>query len=156
MTGARSVMPSGETPFSNLSRSELIDRLVSGNALEDGQGRRGWLVGRFIPPEMGLRHRADEDFQVKWAEHPRGDQGPKTTPDNLDDEGWLLREPARSVTISLLVRGAFQIQFRLANRVETRRLERPGDYALWAVDVPHRWEAIEDSVVVTFRLPQID
>ncbi|MBV8719865.1 MAG: signal peptidase I [Chloroflexi bacterium] len=112
--------------------------LVTGNAAEDTVPFRGWLVGHFVPPEFGLR--STPEVEVKWGVHPVGDSR----------SGWGSNE---ATTFSVLVSGSIRYEFSDGQCV---RLVRPGDYALWAPGVPHRWFVErEPTVVFTVRWPSI-
>jgi len=43
-----------------------------GNATDDGQGSRGWLLGHFVDPTKGVQ--STKDVEVKWGIHPTGDK----------------------------------------------------------------------------------
>jgi quercetin dioxygenase-like cupin family protein len=107
----------------------------SGNAAEDGQGNRGWLLGHFIGADKGVR--SSKDVEVKWGIHPAGDKR----------AGWTADE--QRTTLVLLVEGNFRIDLTEGSVT----LARQGDYAVWGPGVDHSWEAISPSVVVTVRWP---
>ena len=54
-----------------------------------------------------------------------------------------------ATTLCLLVSGRFNIHFD--SRLVT--LARPGDYAVWGPGIKHRWQALDDSIVLTVRWP---
>ena len=109
----------------------------TGNASTDAAPFRGWFIGHFVPPELGLRHTTD--VEVKWGIHPLGE--------TRADWG----SSATATSMSLLVRGAIRLYF--ADGQETL-LEQPGDYAVWAPGVAHRWRIEDDeTVVMTVRWP---
>ena len=56
-----------------------------------------------------------------------------------------------STTMSLLVSGRFRLDFPSHGSSVT--LVRPGDYAVWSPGVSHRWQVLEDAVVITVRWP---
>lgn len=106
-----------------------------GNAAIDSQPFREWLVGNFIPED--LTPRASGDVEIKWGVHEAGEgQGE-----------WTVNRTA--TTISLLIRGTDRILFPDGEVL----LEREGDYVVWGPDIPHRWRAVTDCVVVTVRWP---
>lgn len=105
-----------------------------GNAVVDSQDHRGWLVGHFLD---GQDLRQTEDVEIKWGVHARGEQRPEWQGDEY------------RTTVLLLVKG----KFRITLSVDTRTLEREGDYAMWGPGIGHSWEAEEDSVVITVRWP---
>lgn len=107
----------------------------SGNAADDGERTRGWLLGHFIDPAEGVR--STKDVEVKWGIHPAGDKRPEWTADD------------QRTTLLLLVQG----HFRLELTEGTVTLARQGDYAVWGPGIDHSWEALADSVVITVRWP---
>jgi hypothetical protein len=110
--------------------------LVTGNAEHDVSAFRGWLIGHFVPPDLGLR--ATSDVEVKWGTHRLGDARPE----------WGAND---ATTLSVLVSGCIRYEFADGSAVA---LERRGDYALWAPGVAHRWWIErEDTVVFTVRWP---
>ena len=106
-----------------------------GNAADDGERTRGWLLGHFIDPAEGVR--STKDVEVKWGVHPAGDKRPDWT---VDDQ---------RTTLLLLVEGSFQLKLTEG----TVTLARQGDYAVWGPGIDHSWEALSDSVVITVRWP---
>lgn len=108
-----------------------------GNARCDSEPFHDWLIGHFVPATGGLRH--SEDIEIKWGIHPQ-DSG---------DNQWTVNRLATS--ISILVSGVEQIS--LPHRTFT--LSNPGDYLVWGPGMPHRWQVMEDSVVITVRWPSI-
>jgi hypothetical protein len=107
-----------------------------GNAEDDGLDYRGWFVGNFIEASDA---RSTTDVEVKWGIHPAGDARP----------GWNPDEAA--TTVCLLVRGCFKLHFA----AQAVTFNRPGDYAVWGPGIKHRWEAVEDSIVLTIRWPSV-
>lgn len=111
--------------------------IETGNAIAEGESRRGWFIGNFIQPEQPLK--TNNEIEVKWGIHPKGERR-----ESLAVEGDIL-------TISLLIRGHFKVIFSGHEEV----LKREGDYVMWKPNVRHSSEAIEDSVIVTIRMPSI-
>jgi hypothetical protein len=110
---------------------------VTGNAALDEGLVRGWFVGHFISPEEGLR--STSDVEVKWGAHTLGE---------LRAEWGTSRV---ATTLSVLVRGCIRIVFRDGREAV---LDEPGDYAVWAPGVEHRWTIEQDDTVVfTVRWP---
>jgi hypothetical protein len=110
--------------------------LLVGNAEVDSAPFRGWLLGHFIPAELGLR--STSDVEVKWGVHPVGDFRPE----------WGTNE---AVTFSVLVSGSIRYEFTDGHNLV---LERAGDYAIWAPGVAHRWYVErEPTVILTVRWP---
>lgn len=107
----------------------------SGNAAEDGQARRGWILGHFIDPAEGIR--SSKDVEVKWGIHPIGEKRPEWTADD------------QRTTMVVLIDGNFRIDLTEA----TINLARQGDYAMWGPGIDHSWEALSDSIVLTVRWP---
>lgn len=108
-----------------------------GNAQDDSAPFNDWLIGHFVSTTGGLRH--SDDIEIKWGVHPRG----------AGDDRWTVNRLATS--ISILVSGVDRIT--LPHRAFT--LSNPGDYLIWGPGMPHRWQAVEDSVVITVRWPSI-
>ena len=106
-----------------------------GNAADDTNDTRGWLIGHFIAPSQGVR--STQDVEVKWGVHSAGEKRPEWTSDD------------QRTTLLLLVQG----QFRIRLTEGTATLSRQGDYVMWGPGIDHSWEAIDDSVVVTVRWP---
>ena len=107
----------------------------AGNAADDSTETRGWLVGHFIDPSVGVR--SQKDVEVKWGTHPAGDKRPEWTADD------------QRTTLVLLVEGNFRVDTTDGSKTMTRQ----GDYIMWGPGVDHSWEALEDSVVMTVRWP---
>ena len=105
--------------------------IYSGNAEIDGSDTRGWIAGSFIPE--GLRH--SDNVEIKWGIHSAGE---------ARDE-WVIGE--QRTTICMLISGKFVVQFRGKEAL----LEKPGDYVMWGEGTDHKWQAQEDSVVMTVR-----
>ena len=109
--------------------------VTSGNAEEDAAGRRGWLIGHFVPGPDDPR--ATGDVEVKWAVY----QGGETRAE------WGINDHAH--TLAILVRGTFRLRFPERDVLLTSE----GDYVLWEPGVPHLWQAEGPAVVVTVRWP---
>ncbi len=102
----------------------------------DGVKNNGWVLGHFV--NGGARHTSD--LEVKWARHSPGPTGP----------GWSTCQTA--TTLSVLISGRFQIEFRSAP-VEIVKLDSPGQYVVFGPKIPHRAIALEESVFLTIRWP---
>jgi mannose-6-phosphate isomerase-like protein (cupin superfamily) len=111
----------------------------AGNAAKDGAKYRGWIVGHFIDSEEGPE-RSTKDLEVKWGVHPSGEAR----------TDWTVGE--RRSTLLLLVEGRFKLDLSTGDSVT---LDRQGDYVTWGPGTEHRWQAEEDSVVVTVRWPSL-
>jgi mannose-6-phosphate isomerase-like protein (cupin superfamily) len=105
---------------------------LTGNAVEDGHDRRGWIIGSFVKAE-DIRH--STNVEVKWGVHPAGEQR----------HAWLDSE--QRTTFLILVSGRFRIDLSAGSQT----LARPGDYAMWGPGVGHSWQAEADSTVITIR-----
>ena len=126
--------------------------ITTGNAAVDGGDFGGWFVGDlntwqvtasplYSALNFGLRD--NHAIEIKWGVHSKG----TTRPD-----GWASTSPF--VTLSLLVHGAFNLDFRSSGEklpAQRCQLRTAGDYAIWGQDCEHTWEAIEDSVILTVR-----
>ena len=115
----------------------MADNWYTGNASDDADAHRGWLLGSFIQPGDSVR--ATSAVEVKWGVHPAGQRR----------DGWYTGETRTSMLI--LVSG----RFRQELSVGTVLLERPGDYVVWGPGIDHTWEAEADSVVITVRWPSL-
>ena len=113
---------------------------TTGNANRDG--KRGWFVGQFVAPELGLRHR--QDVEIKWGVHPRGELRPGA---------WVSYKVATSVVI--LIRGEILIRIRAGGEIEDVVLSTEGDYIIFPPRVEHTWQALTDCVVLTVRCPSV-
>lgn len=113
--------------------------LSCGNAVDDGSkaGRGGWFIGHFVAPGAGPA--TTDMVEVKWGVHAAGET--KAAPG----------VNRTATTMSLLVSGRFRLDFPSHGRSIT--LARPGDYAVWAPGVSHRWRVLEHAVVITVRWP---
>lgn len=118
----------------------LINHLLhvehsAGNASDGNLVHNGWFVGNFLPNELGLR--STGDVEIKWGVHEPGE----------GQDEWTVNKTA--TTVSILVRGKDTIIFPDGDVL----LEQEGDYAIWAPGVPHKWRAVEHSVVISVRWP---
>jgi len=115
----------------------MSDDWYAGNANDDADQYRGWLLGHFMPPETSVR--ATDALEVKWGLHPAGQRR----------DGWT--EAEERSTLLLLVNGRFRLD--LPNTSVT--LQRQGDYVVWGKGIDHSWQAEEDSTVITVRWPSV-
>jgi quercetin dioxygenase-like cupin family protein len=116
----------------------MSDIWYLGNANDDADQHRGWLLGHFIAPETpGSAVRNTGDVEIKWGVHPAGQERPEWT---VDDQ---------RTTLVLLVSG----RFRLDLTTGSTTLQKQGDYVVWGPGIDHSWQAEDDSVVITVRWP---
>ena len=115
----------------------MSPNVVIGNALTEGEMRRGWFMGHFITPADDPRSLSN--LEVKWAVHKAGEGRPE----------WATNTEA--TTLSILIAGQFRIQFPDQEVV----LKSEGDYVLWLPGVAHHWCADIDSTILTIRWPSI-
>ncbi|GII01766.1 hypothetical protein Pta02_37740 [Planobispora takensis] len=116
----------------------MADNWYTGNANDDAEENRGWILGHFMDPDTGGVRRT-EDLEVKWGIHPAGQERHEWT--SSDDRTALI----------VLVQG----RFRLNLTVGSVTLARQGDYVVWGPGIDHSWQAEEDSTVITVRWPSI-
>lgn len=114
----------------------MDDRVYVGNASRDGALDAGWLLGHFKPPG-DPRH--SEAVEVKWGEHPPGDER----------AAWVTGEQRWALLV--LVSGRFRVELPERSVLLAER----GDYVVWGPGVDHSWRAEEASVVLTVRWPSV-
>jgi hypothetical protein len=109
--------------------------------------KTGWFVGRF--PEIkaggytGLR--VSSDAEVKWFEHPKGQESGA-------------RSISTGLSLSILIEGLFALWFcepdengQPDGNWQRYLLKYKGDYLIWGAGLFHRWQALESSVVLSVR-----
>ncbi|MBW4604649.1 MAG: signal peptidase I [Calothrix sp. FI2-JRJ7] len=111
------------------------NKVIFGNAKQEGASRGGWFVGHFINPPDDARY--SEEVEVKWAVHFEGDNRSE----------WAVNNEA--TTLSILINGRFRLEFEDRKIV----LSCEGDYVLWRPGVSHTWEAESDCTILTVRWP---
>lgn len=113
--------------------------ISTGNAVLEGKSNnnRGWFVGAFIE-QTGLQ--TNNDVEIKWGIHPKGERR------------FSKAVEGNATTISILIRGKYTITFENGEKNE---LANEGDYVMWSPNLPHEFEALEDSVAVTIRWPSL-
>ena len=99
----------------------------------------GWIVGHFIKDGA----RKTSDVEVKLAHHSQGPAG----------QGWS--NCRTGITLSILISGRFQIEFRNAP-IDVVEMHTPGQYVIFGPEIPHRSTALEDSLFLTVRWPSKD
>lgn len=115
----------------------MADNWYVGNANDEADQYRGWMLGHFVTPDHPVR--TTQDLEVKWGIHPAGQQRAE----------WTVDE--NRTTLLILISG----RFRLDLTVGEITLERQGDYATWGPGIDHSWQAEDDSVVVSVRWPSL-
>lgn len=110
---------------------------TAGNAKDDSANTRGWLVGHFIDPSLGIR--ATEDVEVKWAHHLAGEKRSE----------WTAVD--QCTTLVILIGG----EFRVIVGTQSKTLRRQGDYLMWGPGNAHTWVALANSIVLTVRWPSV-
>jgi quercetin dioxygenase-like cupin family protein len=116
----------------------VADNWYAGNANDDADQHRGWLLGHFIDPAVGPA-RVTSDVEVKWGIHPPGQRRAE----------WIVGDDR--TTMLLIVSGRFRLELSTGSAV----LQRQGDYVVWGPGIDHAWEAELDSVVIKVRWPSI-
>lgn len=86
--------------------------------------------------------RATNAVEVKWGAHAAGEKRTE----------WYTDED-RTTLAMLVDDGRFRLDLSDGGEVDSIRLDRHGDYAMWGPGVSHTWEAEEDSTIVTVRWP---
>jgi GNAT superfamily N-acetyltransferase len=148
-----------EGEISPVMPEPLTEDVYLGNAGEDGKDFGGWLVGDIptwlaredhspqatgkLRPVWHYGPRGSSQVEVKWGRHRPGERRPT---------GWTV--PADKTTLSVLVQGEFILRFRDPGDPDfwvELRLQKEGDYVIWRESVPHTWEALQDSLVLTVR-----
>jgi hypothetical protein len=105
------------------SGAQVSGEVYAGNADNDGDPHRGWLLGHFMGEDAGVRRTAD--VEVKWGVHPAGHRR----------AGWTVGETR--TTLVLLIEGRFRIDLTTGSHVLAAR----GDYLAWGPGIEHSWQA---------------
>lgn len=116
----------------------VADNWYSGNASDDADDYRGWLLGHFVDPAQA-GPRSTQAVEVKWGTHPQGQTRAEWT------------EGDQRTAMMLLVSG----RFRLDLTVGSVTLQRQGDYVVWGPGIDHSWQAEQDSIVIAVRWPSL-
>jgi hypothetical protein len=111
-----------------------------GNAVADG--RRGWFIGQFFPAESGMC--SQSTLEVKWGQHPKGDRRSSFAASRFGG------------TISVLISGRFLVKLVVDGETREVLMTAPGDYTAFGAGIPHSWEALEESLVISIRFPSIE
>jgi quercetin dioxygenase-like cupin family protein len=117
----------------------MADNWHVGNAADEADEHRGWLLGHFMSEPGDASIRATNALEVKWGIHPAGQERPAWT--SGDDR----------TTMVILVSGRFYVNLTVGSVL----LDRQGDYAVWGPGIDHSWKAEDDSVVITVRWPSL-
>jgi quercetin dioxygenase-like cupin family protein len=115
----------------------VADNWHTGNANDEAEAHRGWLLGHFIEPNTDVR--STPALEVKWGIHPAGDQRHEWTTDE------------HRTTLVILVQGTFRVDLSVGSVT----LQRQGDYVTWGLGIDHTWHADADSTVITVRWPSL-
>lgn len=130
-----SMLPMREQETPGLSTPQV----KFGNVQQD-RNERQWLVGYFRGPNSGLLHQTD--VEIKTANHQAGEKS----------SGWT--KNSVSTTFTIVINGKFFTRIRnYETSSEQEFILEPGDYLIFAPNVLHTWEALENSTVITFRWP---
>jgi hypothetical protein len=111
-------------------------RVYVGNAVADGAGDDGWLLGHF-KPDGDVRH--SRDVEIKWGVHAAGEERAR----------WVAGE--RRTALLVLISGRFRVELPGRSVLLAER----GDYVVWGEGVDHSWRAEQESVVMTVRWPSV-
>lgn len=106
-----------------------------GNTQEDGAQHRGWFIGHFVE-ESDIRH--SNDVEIKWDHANKGTQRTE----------WSVNKTAH--TMSLIISGSFKIIFE-----DDEFVLGAGEYFLSKPTIPHKYEVLEDSLILTVRWPSL-
>ena len=129
----------------------MSSKINTGNAKIDSKEFKYWLIGNIKRwctknnkefDEGKYRLRNTELLEIKWSSHKK-DECRK----EWDEPSW------NYVAVSILIRGNFQIEFKTCNIIEEKILKEEGDYVMWSSSVPHKWMALEDTIIITVRWP---
>jgi hypothetical protein len=101
----------------------------------------GWFVGFFINDDP---FRQTGNVEVKWKKHqPCG-----------EDKPFEANHSAKSM--SILIKGKFQFQFKRGKRLKKVKLKKRGDYVIWLPNVEHRGYARKkNTIMLTLRWPSL-
>ncbi len=111
--------------------------------------KTGWFVGSFDEIRAGGYNglRASDDVEVKWYEHPKGQESG-------------VRPISKGLSLSILVDGLFGIWFCEPEPGDDAKptgdwkqfiLKDRGDYLIWGPGLFHKWQAIEPSIILSVR-----
>ncbi len=114
-------------------------RVYTGNAIHEG--KKGWFVGQFNPPDRGLVHQTS--LELKWGQHQKG------------EKRLAFSEYKTATTFSILISGIFKTKMMIDGSLTEITLRTPGDYLAFGPLVSHCWEAVEDCVVLSIRFPSV-
>jgi len=101
----------------------------------------GWIVGFFVDNDP---YRQTNMVEIKWKRHqPSGEEKPF--------EG---NYSARSM--SILIKGSFEFQFKRGRQIKRVLLKKRGDYVIWLPNVQHRgYSHTKDTIMLTLRWPSL-
>ena len=109
----------------------------------------GWFVGFFVDNDP---YRHTNTVEIKWKKHqPIDEDNPK---DKLKNKPFEANHSARSM--SILIHGSFQFEFKRGDQREEVLLKKVGDYVIWLPKVEHRGYAKKpDTIMLTLRWPSL-
>ena len=109
----------------------------------------GWFVGFFVDNDP---YRHTNTVEIKWKKHqPIDEDNPK---DKLKNKPFEANHSARSM--SILIHGSFQFEFKRGDHREEVLLKKVGDYVIWLPKVEHRGYAKKpDTIMLTLRWPSL-
>jgi cupin superfamily acireductone dioxygenase involved in methionine salvage len=101
----------------------------------------GWFVGFFVNEDP---FRQTGNVEVKWKKH------------QLSDKDKSFEANHSAISMSILVKGSFQFEFRQGRRRKKLLLEERGDYVIWLPNIEHRGYAQQaDTIMITLRWPSL-
>jgi hypothetical protein len=113
----------------------VTDLIYTGNAKIDGEERRGWILGHFMP--VGDIRRS-KDVEIRWAIHEPGERRAQ----------WVTEE--QRTTAIILISGRFRVELPGQYVV----LAQQGDYVVFH-GISHSWEAETNCIVLGIRWPSV-
>ena len=112
----------------------MAQKIFSGNAKGIGEDHGQWIIGDFMKEQPEL---ISNCVEVKWSKHKKGERKPEAQVDK------------KRFTVTILVYGRFKQIF--PNDDTEIIQENEGDLVYFAPEIKHKWEALEDSLMVTIR-----
>jgi len=120
----------------------MKNKITTGSITKDKifKNQRSWILGHFADPPFNTEH-----FEIKLAEHKKGEKKEKIAKNN------------KASTLTFLISGRFLITFYNKEKkiIREELLKERGDYVFYQPGVFHDWEAKENSVMLVVRWPSI-